>query len=88
MERSCGTKAFVGSAGISTRWWQSHLFELSGAQVAALVAPDSVESQEEDAFAAVLARVKEDEAGRKAELDTKSEKYCRQKLCLTFNFKP
>jgi hypothetical protein len=43
--------------------------ELPCAEVAALVAPDSVESQEEVVFAAVLAWVKEDEVGRKIELD-------------------
>jgi hypothetical protein len=41
---------------------------LSGAEIAALVAPDSVESEEEAIFAAVLAWVKEDEVARKAEL--------------------
>jgi hypothetical protein len=43
--------------------------ELPAADVVSFVESDDLQVEEEDIFAAVLASVKEDEAGRKAELD-------------------
>jgi hypothetical protein len=45
------------------------LLELLGVEVAALVAPDNVDSQEEEIFAAVLGWVKKDKERRATELD-------------------
>ena len=42
--------------------------QLPASEVAALVGPDELEAKEEDVFGGVLGWVKEDEAGRKAEL--------------------
>ena len=66
---SCGTRVANFSKHFDEMAAEPSFLALSGAQVATLVAPDSVESEEEAVFAAVLAWVKEDEAARQAELD-------------------
>jgi hypothetical protein len=42
--------------------------QLAVAEVASFVESDEIEAKEEDVFSAVMAWVKDDEAGRKAEL--------------------